>query len=78
MKVAYAVGALVLAANDVDPRWVAWMIVGAVLLAGALALLVRLVARMVRGRDLGALWVVWLWGGLVAVWVAVGWPVGWV
>jgi len=80
MKVAYAVSALVLAANDVDPRWVAWMIAGMVLLAATAVVLVAIVRQMIRKHDVARKLIVWasVIGGLAMTWVAVGWPAGWV
>lgn len=77
MKLIGAAAAVALSANDVSAAYVAWMIVGAVLLVVAVAVLARLVSRMVRGRVLGVVWPAYLIGVLVAGWCAVGWPAGW-
>jgi ethanolamine transporter EutH len=77
VKTAYAVMAVTLAANDVSPWWLAWMIAGAVLLAAVVVVLVVTIRTMLRRHEPRLLWV-FVMAGLVVAWLTVGWPQGWV
>lgn len=78
MKTVGAAVALVLAANDVSPWWVAWMVAGLLLLVAAFALLVREVKRLVRGGAHAAVWVYCVLAGVVVAWLVAGSLPGWV